>query len=68
VRLRLAAVARQLDAARLAAVADLDLGLDDDGEAEFLRGLDGLGDGCCTAAVGRGQPVLLEELLALVVE
>ena len=58
----------ELDAARLAAAADLDLGLDHDRVAELLGGLDGLLHGGRVAPVRHGHAVLGEELLALVFE
>ena len=66
--LGLVAVVRELDAARLAAAADLDLGLDDDREAELLGSLDRLAHRCGMPAVGHGYAVLLEQLLSLVFE
>ena len=68
VLLDLGAVLGQLDAARLAAPADQDLGLDDHRVAELLGRLDGLGDGRRRPSVGHGNAVLLEELLALIFE
>ena len=66
--LDLGTVLGELDAARLAASADQDLGLDDDGITEFLRGLHGFGYGRCGAAIGNRHAVLLEELLALILQ
>jgi hypothetical protein len=68
VRLRLGPDAGDLDAAGLAAPADLDLRLDDDWVAELLRGGDGLVDGSRRLALRNGDAVLGEELLALVLE
>ena len=68
VLLGLRAVVRELDAARLAAAADLDLGLDHHRVAELLGGLDGLGHRGGRPAVGHGHAVLGEQLLALVFE
>ena len=66
--LRLAAVARELDPARLAAPADLNLGLDDDREAELLGGLDGLAHRRGMPSLRHRNGVFLEELLSLVFE
>ena len=68
VLLGLGAVLRELDAARLAAAADLDLGLDHDRVAELLGGLDGLRNGGRGTAVRHGHTVLGEQLLSLVFE
>ena len=65
---RLVLVLGDLDAAGLAAAADLHLRLDDAREADLLRGGDGLVDGRARAAVGHGDAVAGEELLALVLE
>ncbi len=66
--LGLVAVVRQLDAARLAAAADLDLGLDHDREAELLGSLDRLTHRSGMQAVRNWYTVLLEQLLSLVFE
>ena len=66
--LGLGAVLGELDPAGLAAPADQHLGLDHDRVAELLGGLDGLVHGRRVAAVGHGDAVLREELLALVFE
>ena len=68
VRLGLVGVLGDLDPAGLAAAADLDLGLDDDGEAELLGRLARLLRGRREAALGHGYAVLGEQLLALVFE
>ena len=68
VLLGLVAVVRQLDAAGLAAAADLDLGLDHHREAEILGRLHGLGHRRGRPAIRHGHAVLREELLALVFE
>ena len=68
VRLRLVGVLGDLDAAGLAAAADLDLGLDDDREAELLGRFAGLLRRRGMAALGHGDAVLGEQLLALVFE
>ena len=54
-----------LDAARLAAAADLDLRLDDHGVADALGGGDGVVDGLHRLARADGYAVAGEELLAL---
>ena len=68
VLLGLLAVLRDLDPARLAAAADLDLRLDHARVADLLRrldrGLDGVGD----PSIGYGDPVAGEELLSLILE
>jgi hypothetical protein len=68
VLLGLGAVLGELDAARLAAAADQDLGLDHDRITEVVSGLDGLRDRGCGPPLGHGNTVLLEELLALILE
>ena len=65
---RLAGVLCDLDAAGLAAPPDLDLCLDDTGVPDLVRGADGLLDGACRDALGDGDSVAGEELLALVLE
>ena len=59
---------RDLDAAELAAAADLHLRLDDAGVADRVRGVDGLVDRGGRPARGNGDLVAGEELLALVLE
>jgi len=68
VLLGLRPVPGQLDAARLATAADLDLGLDHDRVAELVGGLDGLRDGGRGTPVRHGDAVLLKQLLSLVFE
>ena len=68
VGLGLVGVVRELDAAGLAAAADLDLGLDHDGEAELLGSLARLLRRGRMATLRHGHAVLGEELLALVFE
>ena len=68
VLLGLGAVVGQLDAAGLAAAADLDLGLDHHGVAELLGRGHGRFDGLGGPSLGHGHAVLGEELLALVFE
>ena len=68
VLLGLLAVVRELDAARLAAAADQDLGLDHARIAERLGGLDGLLDRRGGTPLRHGHAVLGEELLSLVLE
>ena len=66
--LGLGAVLGDLDAAGLAAAADLHLRLDDAGVADLVGRGDGLLDGGGGGAVGHRHPVAGEELLALVFE
>ena len=66
--LRLGAVLGELDAARLAPAADLDLRLDHHGVAQVVGRLDRLCDSGGMPPLGHGHPVLGEELLALVFE
>jgi hypothetical protein len=61
-------VLRDLDAAGLAAAADLDLRLDGTGEADVLRGGDGLVDRARRASVWDGDSVTGKQLLALIFE
>jgi hypothetical protein len=65
---RLLDVLGDLDPARLAATADQHLGLDRAGVADLLRRGDGGVDGVGDLAAGHGDPVLGEQLLALVLE
>jgi hypothetical protein len=64
----LVGVGGQLDAAGLAAAADLHLRLDDDRVVQGVRHVDRFVDGGGVAARGNGDPVAGEELLALVFE
>ncbi len=66
VRLGLVGGVRQLDPAGLAAAADLDLGLDDDGAADPLRGGSGFGRGGGHRAGEDGYAVCLEHVSCLV--
>ena len=66
--LGLGAVLGDLDAAGLAAAADLHLRLDDAGIADLVGGGDGLLDGRGRGAAGHRHPVPGEELLALIFE
>ena len=65
---RLVGVGRELDAAGLAAPAHLDLGLHDDGIADAVGHLHRLGHRGDGRAVGHGDAVAREQLLALVFE
>ena len=66
--LRLVAVLGDLDAAGLAAAADLHLRLDDAGVADLVGGVDGVVDRSGGLTRGDGNAVAGEELLALVLE
>ena len=66
--LGLVAVLRDLDAAGLAAAADLHLRLDHARVADLVGGGDRLVDGPGRRAGGHGDTVAREELLALVLE
>ena len=57
---RLFLVGGELDAAGLAASADQNLGLDDDGVADLVGGGDGVFDGRHGLAVGNDQAVLAQ--------
>ena len=65
---RLVAVLRHLDAAGLAAPADLHLCLDDDRIADPVGHVERLVDGRGVPAAGHRDPVAGEELLALIFE
>ena len=66
--LGLGLVGGDLDAARLAAAADLHLGLDHARIADLLGRLHGAFDGVGDPALGNGDPVSGEELLSLILE
>ena len=68
VLLGLRAVLRDLDAAGLAAAADLHLRLDDAGITDLVGRGDGLLDGGGGGAAGHWHPVSGEQLLALIFE